>query len=565
MKIKSVFVGIAVVGVLLLVLSFSTVAKVLGANPQNVLLGVKTQPQAVNFLPQRSPLFWSFLINPDRLELFSQLAVKPSERREVRQAVAALKQQLQQNWLLDYDRDIQPWLDQEITLALTDTDLDRQPNNGLQSGYLLAFAAKDSNLAKTSIDAFWQRLAVNGSDLGFEQYQGVSILSSFAEDRPAIAGTILGKFVLFANDSRVLKEVIATWRSPDLALASLDTYRARQAPILDKNNGKVAVAYVNLAELGEDLPKESLLMDLRFDKASIKAKTSLIFANQSTETSPDQSISKSTDKSTDKSTEPKTSQKTLGNMASVIPSGSSVVIGTNLGQTVASLKKTLAPEWQNLLAKAIAPIPLESSALTWAQGDYAIALIPQPHSHPDWLIVAKVEDAETAKTAIESLDDLARNKLTVGEISLEQQPVTVWTKLIASDNSENGEVSGKAIALHTQTKDYLYLSNSLKILESALTIKNSASIASSKDFKKIVAELPKNLSDYGYINNSFGFSWLQTSISDLKFWNKIPQEINNTSLVKIIKHLESGSFTNTFTNESSSTDIFNGEIELFLK
>ncbi|ELS33281.1 MULTISPECIES: DUF3352 domain-containing protein [Pseudanabaena] len=562
MKIKSVFVGIAVVGVLLLVLSFSTVAKVLGANPRDVLLGVKTQPQAVNFLPQRSPLFWSFLINPERLELFSQLAVKPSERREVRQAVADLKQKLQQNWLIDYDRDIQPWLDQEITLALTDTDLDRQPNNGLQSGYLLAFAAKDSNLAKASIDAFWQRLAVNGSDLGFEQYQGVSILStSFAEDRPAIAGTILGKFVLFANDSRVLREVIAAWRSPDLALASLDTYRARQAPILDKNNGKVAVAYVNLAELGEDLPKESLLMDLRFDKAGIRAKTSLTLANQSTETSTEIS----TDQSTDQSTEPKISQKILGNMASVIPSGSSVVIGNNLGQTVASLKKTLAPEWQNLLAKAIAPIPLESRALTWAQGDYAIALIPQPHSHPDWLIVAKVEDAEIAKTAIASLDDLARNKLTVGEISLEQQPVTVWTKLIASDNSANDEVSGKAIALHTQTKDYLYLSNSLKILESALTIKNSASIAASKDFKKIVSGLPKDISAYGYINNNFDFSWLQTSISDLKFWSKIPQKIGNNPPFKIIKHLESGTFTNTFTSESSSTDIFNGEIELFLK
>ncbi|TYQ25472.1 DUF3352 domain-containing protein [Pseudanabaena sp. UWO310] len=561
MKIKSVFVGIAVVGVLLLVLSFSTVAKVLGANPRDVLLGVKTQPQAVNFLPQRSPLFWSFLINPDRLELFSQLAVKPSERREVRQTVAAIKQQLQQNWLLDYDRDIHPWLDQEITLALTDTDLDRQPNNGLQSGYLLAFAAKDSNLAKSSIDAFWQRLAVNGSDLGFEQYQGVSILSSFAEDRPAIAGTILGKFVLFANDSRVLKEVIATWRSPDLALASLDTYRARQASILDKNNGKVAVAYVNLAELGEDFPKESLVMDLRFDKAGIRAKTSLNLANQSTETSPEQS----TGQSPDQSPEPKTSQKILGNMASVIPSGSSVLIGNNLGQTVANLKKTLAPEWQNLLAKVIAPIPLESRNLTWAQGDYAIALIPQPHSNPDWLIVAKVEDAETAKTAIASLDDLARNKLTVGEISLDQQPVTVWTKLIASDNSKNDEVSGKAIALHTQTKDYLYLSNSLKILESALTIKNSASIASSKEFKKIVAELPKDISAYGYINNNFDFSWLQTSISDLKFWDKNPQKIINNSLFKIIKHLESGAFANTFASESSSTDIFNGEIELFLK
>jgi len=168
MKIKPVFVGIAVVGILLLVLSLSTVAKVLGANPREVLAGVKTQPIAVKFLPKRSPLFLSFLVNPDKLGLFAQLSAKPSDRGDVRHELANLKQQLQQNWLLDYDRDIQPWLDREITLALTDVDLDDQPANGLQTGYLLAFAAKDVELAKTSIDDFWQRLAVNGSDLGFE-------------------------------------------------------------------------------------------------------------------------------------------------------------------------------------------------------------------------------------------------------------------------------------------------------------------------------------------------------------------------------------------------------------
>ena len=427
MKIKPVFVGIAVVGILLLVLSLSTVSKVLGAIPREVLAGVKTQPLAVKFLPQRSPLFLSFLVNPEKLGLFTQLAAPPSDRGDVRHELANLKQQLRQNWLLDYERDIQPWLDQEITLAVTDVDLDAQPANGLQTGYLLAFAAKDADLAKTTIDAFWQRLAVNGSDLGFEQYQGISILNtSFVDDKPAIAGTTLDQFVLFANDARVLRKAIDAIQKPELALASLPNYRDRLAQLsTGKNTGKVSVAYVNLAELGEELPKESLLMGLGFDKTGIRVKTALTLATASdqSETSVDLPATKL-----------KTSKKSSGNIANAIPSGSSVVIGNNLTQTWQGLQDTMLPEWKQALIKSIAPIPMDGNAFAWVQQDYAIALFPKSSSAPDWLVVAKVEDANGAKEALSSLDDMARNKLTVGGISLKSQPVTIWTKLSASDN-----------------------------------------------------------------------------------------------------------------------------------
>ena len=139
MKFKPVFVGIAVIGVLLLVLSLSTVGKILAANPRDLLTGVKSQPLATKFLPKRSPLFVSFLVNPEKLGLFAQLAAKPSDRSNVNHALGNLKQQLQQNWLLDYDRDIQPWIDKEITLAVTDADLDDQPANGQQAGYFVSF------------------------------------------------------------------------------------------------------------------------------------------------------------------------------------------------------------------------------------------------------------------------------------------------------------------------------------------------------------------------------------------------------------------------------------------
>ena len=552
MKIKPVFVGIAVLGALLLVLSLSTIAKVFAANPRDVLRGVKAQPEAVQLLPQKSPAFISFLVNPEKLGLFAKLAALPSNRGNVRRELTNLKQQLRQNWLLDYERDIQPWYDREITLAVTDVDLDHQPANGLQTGYLLAFAAKDVELAKTSIDDFWQRLAVNGSDIGFEQYQGISILStSFVDDKPAIAGTTLGKFVLFANDARVLHSAIDDFNSPNLALTSLDTYSDRLIQLESgKNTGKVGVAYVNLAELGEDLPKESLLMGFSFDKSGIRVKTALTVASNSNSEA-DLQVTKLTSNLA-------SSQKSSSNITKAIPAASSVIIGHNLGATLQGLQDTLLPEWKQLLANAIAPISLDSNALAWVQHDYAIAVLPKPNSNPDWLLVAKIEDANTTKTAIAALDDIARNKLTVGEISLKAQPVTIWTNLSASNKSE---VSGNVVAAHTQTKDYVYLSSSLPVLESALTLKDRESIAASKSFKAMLAKLPSDRLNYGYIDKNLDLSWLQTSLGNLNAASEIVQNISNSPLAQVFKYVQTSGFASTSNDLSKQ----NSELYLILK
>jgi len=559
MKIKPVFVGIAVLGILLLLLSLSTVAKVLRASPRSVLTGVKAQPLAVNLLPKRSPAFISFLVNPNKLGLFTQLAAQPSDRADVRHELDNLKQQIRQNWLLDYERDVKTWLDQEITLAVTDLDLDNQPANGLQSGYLLAFVAKDVDLAKTTIADFWQRLALNGSDLSFEQYQGVSILStSVINDKPAIAGTTLGKFVLFANDPKVLREVINDLQSPSLALANLDSYRDRIAQI---DTGKIAIAYVNLGELGEEIPKESLLMSLSVDKAGIRAKTSLSLENSNKLEAKAEAIDH-------KSTKPKSSQKSTANIAKAIPSGSSVIIGNNLGQTLQSLQNSLSPELQKAITRAIlgnTDIQFDRSTLAWAQDDYAIALLPKPNSDPDWLLVAKVKDAKNSETAIASLDNLARTKLTVGEISLKAQPVKVWTKLTAIPSSSNLSVSGTVVAAHALTANYIYLSNSLTVLESALMLQDKQAIATSKTFKTITAKLSSDRQTYGYINKNFDLDWLKTSLPILlpntDGTNKISQIIGSFPLQQILKHLDIISFAST----SNKANIENGELFLLLK
>jgi Protein of unknown function (DUF3352) len=117
------------------------------------------------------------------------------------------------------------------------------------------------------------------------------------------------------------------------------------------------------------------------------------------------------------------------------------------------------------------------------------------------------------------------------------------------------------VAAHTQTKDYVYLSNSLTVLESALTLKNNESIAASKSFKTISAKLPSDRLTYAYIDKNLDLSWLQSSLLNLNGVGEIPQNISNSPLTQVLKHIETSGFALT----SGDASMQNGELFLILK
>lgn len=529
MKAKSIFVGIAVAAIFLLFLSFTAVSKVLSANPSALLQGVKTQPQAVNFLPKRSPLFFSFLVNPDRLGMFAKLAAKPSDRAAIDRQFLSLKQQLQQHWSLDYDHDVQPWLGDEVTLAVTTTDIDRLAENGLQPGYLFAVAVKDRELAKQSVEQFWQRLAIAGSDLGFEQYQGIPIVFADRTERnAAIASATIGKFVLFANDLKVIRNAIADLQVPNLALAGLDAY---QNNVKQLTQTKLGLAFINLTELGEwgaasgflppslkDFPIANLSLGFGLDRQGITAETVLTFdppATKASNLAANNSIAKPKQQSSNGSNQ----------ILQTIPAGSALLVSHDLGGRVRQISDALKP-YPNLdrsFKQAIATIA-ESTNLSavmssldlldllkgdWLTGDYAIAAIPNAAGKSDWVFAIENTDLKV-KAAIERLDASARiAKLTVGDLRIDRQNVTIWTQLstnTSARDSENG-VNGNVAIAHTQidpNAKYVMFSNSIAALESVLAsggthpLRNRQPIAESANFKKIISKLPQNQTGFLY-------------------------------------------------------------------
>ena len=205
-------------------------------NPLNIASEKQKQPQAAVFVSKQAPVMVSMLLNPNRFEVLNG-GVKLSK----------LKKSLLDNTGLDYKKDVQPWLGNEITLSVTTDDIDRDATNGNQPGYLTVLATKDVEKSREFIELLFSKRVLSGTSLVVEQYKGVKLISDIpqtGEIEKPLAATVVGdNFVLFANNLKILREAINNVQAPGLSLTSLDDYQQAIKQLDSKNQ---AVTFLNL-------------------------------------------------------------------------------------------------------------------------------------------------------------------------------------------------------------------------------------------------------------------------------------------------------------------------------
>ena len=537
MKSKSVLIGIAILASVMLLLSFIKVSSLWAASPGNLLAGVNSKPMAAKFLPKRSPLVTSFLVNPDRLARYVQLNLKPSDRRQFSDEISQLKQTLSQQWLLDYDQDLRPWLDQEITLAVTTPDLDRDRQNGWQPGYLLALSSKDLALTKSKIEKFWQRQAVNGADLEFEQFQGISIIATKPNAKlntnQSLAGAVFGKFALFANDPRVIRNAINDLQVPDLSLSSLADY---QQGIESLEAAPINLSFVNASELAESdlgdfgerfLPIKLNLDDLNQNLQDLKDLRGGLTIGLGL---PNQGLRAETILSLDQPTKFSTVPIHKLQIAEFVSGGISHLVGYDLNRTWQELKQTLAayPGLAQAFNKLSANfdrhvgVNLEQEVLPWLNGAYALGVSFNRVNNSDSLRssnwVLAVENQAGVDAAIAHLDQVAHEqaKLTIGEVLVNGQTLTVWTKLEAIGKSN---LTGSVVTVHTKTPEYTLLASSVETIDLALKEKLGQKVKSNQGL--VNAALPARTEGYAYLDRQF------------PLLRNLPSQVKSLSLIAI--------------------------------
>lgn len=377
----------------------------------------KATSQGVIFISKQAPLVVSFLTSWFQSQPQVEEALK----------VFLGKQDL------DYQKDIQPWLGSEITLAVTDLDFDHEPSNGVQPGYLLIATTKDEAKSRQFLQTWLSQKLISGTELTFAPYKGTQLIypqvvnsenlvdaasGDVVRNNPVMgdsastlvnnptntfASTVVSgrssvaepyRFVLIANHPQVLRQAINNAQAVDLNLANSLLLRKANANSYQKTMGSLEQSglgwgFINLpavtawlgkhGELTQEPPFASLAIVLSPQNQGLIAKTALLTSNleANLESNPDN--------------DPNSPNLITTNPATnYLPASSGLAIsGTNLQKFLAEYVATpdksnltesnlLASNVGNLLKQIDKELQINFSQdmLPWLTGDYALGWLP---------------------------------------------------------------------------------------------------------------------------------------------------------------------------------------------
>ncbi|MGB7085749.1 MAG: DUF3352 domain-containing protein [Phormidesmis sp.] len=494
----------------------------LNANSPLTLLSGGDRPiaAATAFVPARSPFTLSLLTQPERLVALQQAISSASQRQQAREEIEQIKQSLFENTGLDYDRDLQPWVGSEMTVAFTDADLDLDPSNGQQPGYLLAAEIAPDRIqqAREFLQLFWQQQSLTGAVPISDRISGVRVLYaptnsvSTSVSAPArarqraqqptltAASALVGnQFIIFANDVRVLRRSIRAAQTAT-NLAQNRAYRRAVAQLPEQRVGLAYVDNALLGSLGRSIGGKPAIeiekrpaaastftaIGLAVTRAGLVSNIrlpSLVRSTDSNETS-----NKVIAESVQRLSEPVEALKFL-------PTDSVIALAsrdlTQLAPALADIgfSSRLFP---NFLKRGQSSL----SCWDWAIGDYALAQVKAGASE-DW-ILAIARDAE----GITQLDEaaVAEGYSAVPVVLGEDLNATVWTRLSARSlgRQRSGSLETEISGLHLQQGDYEIFASSLAAMEKSL-IAPSSSLLSAEQFSQAISTLPTPNQGYLYV------------------------------------------------------------------
>lgn len=524
MKLRSFFYLLATIVTGLFLTGTISFFWLFAQSPLGLLSGSReTEPSAAMFISKQAPAMASLMVNPDRVTALRQVIVKPGERKQARAELDRFKQGIIGVSGLDYQRDLQPWLGDEITLAVTTLDIDRDAENGQQPGYLMALTTKDPQRSREFLQVFWQKRAITGTDLIFESYKGTKLIySSELKDGQTknstspllFASAVVGnRFVLFANSPKVLRDAINTVQAEELGLENSADY---QTAIASLTQGRIGMAFLNLPQLAALAGKKSALAEITDSQevsASYQGLAIALGLNRRGLTAETALLTKGEIAST-----PSTS-KPVGAL-SYIPASSPIsASGADLDQAWAGFSQGVSG-YRGVADLVNRPIEalnahwklnLPQNIFSWVKSDYALGLVPredegtEEKTLSDWVFVANKSGDQDAQGAIDHLDDLAKEQgISIGSLQLSDQTVKVWTRLLAvkdteKRNSKTADVQAQVAGVHTSTGNYEIFTTSVEGMDMVLKATKNP-VSQTEGFKQAMAPLLTPNNGYLYLN-----------------------------------------------------------------
>lgn len=350
---------------------------------------------------------------------------------------------------IDYQKDIRPWVSDEITFALTNLDKE-------QPGYLLAVKTRNNRDADAFLERIWQQQAIDGQTINFERYAGVDLISADVSPNLATSASLPGllkpvrylttaklddHFVLIANQRQVLEQAVDTSKKQGTQLAKRAEYKTAIATLNQKQQS--GIAYLDLEKLipaisgqAATTPPTYRSLGIAFGESrqGLLAETALI-ANGDR----DLPAIKTT---------PQEPMVAL----SYFPGNSPFVVsGSNLGTLWSQINQDLQgyPNLKSWVNQSLGTwgktrgLNLTSKIFPWVDGDYAWALLPdslspvlsaQANTEADWLFAYEQTNSDKSTQLSNHLNELATEQdLGTSPFELAGRKVYAWTRLVSQE------------------------------------------------------------------------------------------------------------------------------------
>ncbi|WP_199332874.1 DUF3352 domain-containing protein [Nostoc sp. FACHB-190] len=540
---QSSFFGFIVAGAIALVLIAIAGFWFFTRTPVTLVTSTTSQPGAAIFVSKLSPVMVSLLTNPDRLQALEREG-----------EISKIKTSLLAKSGIDYQKDIQPWLGNEITLAVTTTDLDRDSANGQQPGYLMALATNKQDKSREFVELLFSKRVLAGANLDTEEYQGVKVLY----DSQLAAAVVGDGFVLFANSPSVVKDAINNVQAPDLNLTSSPQY---QKALQQLPEASLAVAFLNFPIIAQwqslELPEptyDSEIVSLGLNSKGLLAETSFLTTSELTQAATPL-------------TQPVEALKYIPASAGLAISGANLsnLADSDLAKFWTQIKTAISGSETDVISRLVQPLTevqktwgmnFNQDIFSWVKGEYAIALLPRTGQvFPDWIFV--VEKTEELPAGIAKLDAIASAKgLSSSTLSLDKQKISAWTELTAKKTANKDQpsftIEATAQGIHTTLDNYEIFTSDLATMDEVLAGKEK-SLLDSRNFQTSVAAIPQPNQGYVYLDWAKSQGVLERQIPVLKLIEVLGKPFFNR-----LRSL-------TVSSYSSETNVLKGGIFLQLQ
>lgn len=456
------------------------------------------------FVPQRASLVLSLQTQPETIEAYEQSGLTADERRSLHQLFTQFKENVLAGTGIHYTRDIRPWLGDEATAAVVTPDLDRNPANGQQAGYLMALSIQDLPRAQDFLQVFWEKRALAGSSPLFDQYAGVKIIA----DNDVATARFGDRFILISNSAKVLRQALNVVQVPEYGLSSRE-------PVLQAMR-RLPTARIGLLYASDDAVQEFLDPDRGMDfldqshvdggfVAAIALEPqgirlegqAIAVASASAEPSPPAASARLTE------------------VLRYVPTQSLMAFfGTDTAQLF-----TEAPQFPQTLIQARLKQwrdrwqPLfTTEGIVPVSGDYALALL-ENLPQPEWIFAAHpitdfTPEGDALDPSIEALNAAgAEQGLNVVTFSLGDRTITAWTNIESnvvpvSKRKPIGAVNedvvfdAKPEGVYTRIDRVLLVASSPEAMNAALT---AQALADESALQQSFQELPTATTGYLYL------------------------------------------------------------------